>query len=502
MFQTSQDADGALGEALTLLSTAEGNLRVFTHDVLYPHHDKDVRSLSPFPISLLQDVELVVWLLDYWGQMRSIVISPASGLVKTRAYVLVHRMHARALAPIDQSGGSHDLTKRVTALTANGWEQWMDGDCEEGLIPSQALLKCKVCIKQAEARLTEDRAGFQEERIHEPKPLPEPDWQSIEDQPSIAGLKHRPPFAWGVLVREIFSGWHGISDEADSKRIPCIRAAPPVDKWQNPDKKTGYQAHFDCSLPAVRKELEEEMASLPGPDVPNVYFFQNPCVTFSSWQLLNQGTRTFTNPQGDGSSAAEEAANNLTAWLAKCLLIIHDAGKMAVFENQEPDGRYPKVWNLGPLQKAMKRIGAVVIPSTMCAFGLSPPDQPGLRHRKRLWLMISPDLMPFMAFMWRRCGSRDHVPLAGNVPGSSMNRTQSAARYPAGFCRAFLACLHQAYEGGRPRRPLSSSGVGFVLHWGIARRGMAAKAARLEVTATHHLQKTARKAPEMMPKNP
>ena len=122
MFQTAQDADGALGEAPQLLSTAEGNLRVFTHDVLYPHHDKDVRSLSPFPISLLQDVELVVWLLDYWGQMRSIIISPASGLVKTRAYVLVHRMHARALSPVDHTGTPHD--DLLAAGVGLSWEKW------------------------------------------------------------------------------------------------------------------------------------------------------------------------------------------------------------------------------------------------------------------------------------------------------------------------------------------------------------------------------------------
>jgi len=60
VFHAATDADGALGQAPALLTTAEGNLRVFTHDVLYPHHDKDVRSLAPYPISLLKNVEVAL----------------------------------------------------------------------------------------------------------------------------------------------------------------------------------------------------------------------------------------------------------------------------------------------------------------------------------------------------------------------------------------------------------------------------------------------------------
>ena len=109
MFHAATDADGALGQAPALLTTAEGNLRVFTHDVLYPHHDKDVRSLAPYPISLLKNVEVTVWLLDYWGQMRSIVISPSSGTVHVRSYVLVIECTSELSPP-------HASTERLTLL--------------------------------------------------------------------------------------------------------------------------------------------------------------------------------------------------------------------------------------------------------------------------------------------------------------------------------------------------------------------------------------------------
>ena len=45
--------------------------------------------------------------------------------------------------------------------------------------------------------------------------------------------------------------------------------------------------------------------------------------------------------------------NDCTQWLAQSLLTLHGAGKMYVFENQGPDGLYPKVWDGPAMQQAI-----------------------------------------------------------------------------------------------------------------------------------------------------
>ena len=66
-------ARGALGEPPSLVLQAEADLRVFVHDIMYPHHDKDVCSLSACPVTVLDDVCLHVWVMDYWGVLKQLV---------------------------------------------------------------------------------------------------------------------------------------------------------------------------------------------------------------------------------------------------------------------------------------------------------------------------------------------------------------------------------------------------------------------------------------------
>ena len=74
-------------EALTVLSEEaesmplyEAHLRVFCHDAVHPHHDRDFRALAALPISSLDDVDLHVWCLDKSLHVREITIAgPCSG---------------------------------------------------------------------------------------------------------------------------------------------------------------------------------------------------------------------------------------------------------------------------------------------------------------------------------------------------------------------------------------------------------------------------------------
>ena len=129
MMQGAMQVAAALGEAPAMVTPAEGNLCVFAHDALHPHHDKDVRSLVTFPCAQLKGLVVNGWLLDCWGQMKTVRLAPDNEDGDTgQIYILLHRMHARAVAPTPRqtSGVVHQPNKRITNFIIEAWERWLE----------------------------------------------------------------------------------------------------------------------------------------------------------------------------------------------------------------------------------------------------------------------------------------------------------------------------------------------------------------------------------------
>ena len=119
LWEAAYDAQLALGEPASLISTAEADLRVFAHDALYPHHDKDVRCVAAFPLTALKGARLHVWLVDRGGALRRLTFSPATGTpAEVEAYVVLTRGHVRAFSPVSSCGepGSIATSKRESLL--------------------------------------------------------------------------------------------------------------------------------------------------------------------------------------------------------------------------------------------------------------------------------------------------------------------------------------------------------------------------------------------------
>jgi hypothetical protein len=159
----------------------------------------------------------------------------------------------------------------------------------------------------------------------------------------------------------------------------------------------------------------------------------------------------------------QKEANAHTAWLARTIAILHKLGKAFIFENQVPDGAYPKAWDHPALQAAIAETGALIIPTFMGEFGLAPPDDPTKSHRKACWVLVSANLAPWAVLLWCvESRNRDYVALQGNVPGTSLNRTQFAARYTPQFIQAILKVIQLAYAGDPPAPPRPSLCMGGV----------------------------------------
>lgn len=102
----AREASYALGPPSDRMTNREFDLRDFVHDALYPHQDKDVRSLAIFPGPASATHDLAVWVLDYTGKIRCLLITDKGDSrvtsMKADANVLLHRGYAVALIPTDK----------------------------------------------------------------------------------------------------------------------------------------------------------------------------------------------------------------------------------------------------------------------------------------------------------------------------------------------------------------------------------------------------------------
>ena len=97
----AREAETALGAAPAWITPTEHDLRVFIHDVLEVHHDKDFRTFAALPLSELQEVALFVMRIDHWDAVKLEVIvgSDYSALKPRNLWTLIHKKHTRAMRP-------------------------------------------------------------------------------------------------------------------------------------------------------------------------------------------------------------------------------------------------------------------------------------------------------------------------------------------------------------------------------------------------------------------
>ena len=80
---------------------------------------------------------------------------------KHEVFILLHRMHARAVAPLTALGYDHAPSAKITTFTSTGWEQWLDEALEADgpVVPTVELTECKRCAKMQVEATTDHRAA-------------------------------------------------------------------------------------------------------------------------------------------------------------------------------------------------------------------------------------------------------------------------------------------------------------------------------------------------------
>ena len=100
LWRQAAEATGALGGPPDRMTRTEADVRIYAHDALAPHHDKDFRYLASFEMEALKHKVLHVWLVDHWGRLKEeLVVGSGAHDASERVWLLIYRMHARALQP-------------------------------------------------------------------------------------------------------------------------------------------------------------------------------------------------------------------------------------------------------------------------------------------------------------------------------------------------------------------------------------------------------------------
>ncbi|CAK0880153.1 unnamed protein product [Prorocentrum cordatum] len=393
-------AEESLGPPEAKLVVGEADLRIFIHDAVAPHHDKDYRALVAFPLRLLEDVVLNVVMTDYGGKVTTHFLEGArSGEGSPQAWMLIHRGHARALRPRtptsgEAGGGDACLgalhqTLRREATVMNGWEEFLNRDARGTEVSWSTYVKCQACEERPAAREAALRAG---RRAAAAEPARAPAiraalqlWEElVSEHPGALG--DTPAFRWGPRFKEVFAGTAGVTRAVERLGI---QADEPVELYRNP---------------LHPKALVKEADAPPGPGVANAWMFENPCTSFCD-RNTKGGARTWEKPEGTGVNGKEVLGNALSQTTVRCTRNLHKWRKGWIFENQEHRGIYPKVYDLPEWLEILEETGAVIIPGTMCAWGLHPSDasSPHQFYRKGCWLVVSANLAPFFTKLRRPC---------------------------------------------------------------------------------------------------
>jgi hypothetical protein len=94
------EAEGTMGHAEARVTAIEHELRMYTHDILKPHHDKDYRALAVFPLEQLEAFRVVVLRVDYKGDyVPEIVQGPHWKAGQPEVWAMIWRGHMTLLEP-------------------------------------------------------------------------------------------------------------------------------------------------------------------------------------------------------------------------------------------------------------------------------------------------------------------------------------------------------------------------------------------------------------------
>ena len=446
------EAEMIMGHPEPKVSAIEQELRMYSHDILKAHHDKDYRAVAVYPIEQLGTMRMVVLRVDYKGDvLPEIVMGGQWHAGQPTIWALIWKGHMTLLVPPGDAEAKAlvNHSEVYTTPTMGFHYFWHQRHDQPRVAPG--TLACRHCKP--------------------PKKAGQMDMDHYVRKTScLAAVAYCPaggrtaPYAvqpaktnggpTGLVLQEFFAGAGVITAGWQQQGEVALEG---VELYQDPHRQRGRRAAHDLSQPAVQ---EQYMARLHADEF-NVEWIACPCTSFCDWGLQNGGTRTFQNPLG-APTAKEAIGNTLSLYGARLFEAALQRGHFPIAESSGVSGRYPKQWNLPAWQKILQRPDVDFLEIDMCAYGLGPVDAEGrpeyYRHRTGL---AFPKHAGFRAALHRLCPGvsslHKHIPLQGCRPGTDVTRCTEAGVYAPCFVQAVVQALMQFVVVGGGQASLSLS---------------------------------------------
>ena len=255
---------------------------------------------------------------------------------------------------------------------------------------------------------------------------------ALSDLGKNQGSRQHPAAAhWSF--REVFAGKGGLTKAFHDRKV--FKVLQPVKLMQRGKATTSHDLLFDETFGRLCQEACQPR---------QIWHFGFPCGSFSLMQNLNKGTRSASDPLGDGSLERETKGNEVlfrTIHLCK-LLDAHGS----FFTLEIPSTSY--AWHV-PLLKSLihdKNCKEVLV--DQCRYGLKTPGQCGkLGLAQKLTLFVG--TMPGLEKLSKRC-QHDHqhvqIIVKAKVNKKWKKRSTLAGFYPQALCEAFAKQFEAAFE--------------------------------------------------------
>lgn len=447
------EAEGVMGHAEPRVAAIEHEPRMYTHDILKPHHDKDYRALAVFPLEALEEYRIIVLRTDYKGDYVPEIVQGTHWKAGQKdVWALIYKGHMMLLVPPGETEAmailkEFDIHTTPTLGFRYFWHQRHD---QPRTAPGQ--LMCRHCKPPKRAGTAEGIPMVRKRSCLAAAALCLAGGHQEQYHVRQVATPHGPT---GLVLREYFAG-HGVITQGWRKAGEI--ALEPVELYEDPHHRQGPRPDHDLANPTVQQRFYQEVEE----DKTNVEWLACPCTTFCDWNLQNHGTRTFQNPQGK-PNAKEELGNTLAEFEATLFEKALDRGHFPIAESSGRSGRYPKMWHLPCWQKLLQRPDVDFLEVDMCAYGLAPLDATDdtqfYRHRTGLAFPRHP---AFRAALFRLCpglsDNHQHVPLQGCRQNSSVTRCTEAGVYAEQFVEAVVEALRAVVVGGGRLQPQRQAG--------------------------------------------
>ena len=433
----------ALGDAEEVVTAVEHEIRVFAHDLITPHHEKDFRALAVFPLSALASAKLVVFRADYRGGLVvESVVGPQWEPGGWTITALIWKGHMTLLEPpADLNLETFFESEESSSTPVMGFTfYWHLRHDQPKTSPGKIHCRlCKQTRKTGEAVQVRQHSCLARIAV-----LGERDSTEVVTRGVRKAGEQHPDTA--LVLQEVFAGTGRITQEW-KKTGPAQR---PIEVYQHPHEKQGYRQHHDLTRPENQSSLLKQAKNGPA----NVWWIAAPCTSFCDWQLQNGGTRTFVQPEGDGTGPlhqSETTGNELSNFGASLFATALDHGAFPVAESSAASGRYPKQWDLPCWKQILSRDDVDWLEFPMCAWGLWPPGQSTefYVHKTRI---VFPKHPPLRRLLSRMCpglsAHHRHVALKGCRDGTTVTRCTEAGAYALPFVTAVVAVLQSSLGGG------------------------------------------------------